>query len=518
MEWIADPTIWIGLATLVVLEIVLGIDNLVFIAILADKLPPHQRDTARLTGLSLALLMRLGLLASISWLVTLTTPLVTVYGWGISGRDLIMLGGGLFLLTKATMELHERLEPPHEGRSSQKVHAGFWLIVTQIIILDAVFSIDSVITAVGMVDSLPVMMAAVIIAILVMMLASKPLTNFVSAHPTVVVLCLGFLMMIGFSLIAEGFGFHIPKGYLYAAIGFSILIETFNQWTNRNRAKRAETRPFRQRTAEAVFRLLGGEIEQGEAAAGTVGVTPEASTRVFGAEERSMVSGVLMLAERPVSSIMTPRREIIWVSLDDEAAKILDLLRNSPHGLYPVCHGGVDDLVGYARAKDLMEDLLTHGRIDQERSVKEPLVVHEGLGVLKLLEMFRRTRVQLAFITDEYGSIEGLVTSTDMLEAIAGEFPDEEDGEHWLTKLDEGRWRVEGWADVRHLAVGIGRDLEMLGDNYSTIAGYVMWYLGRLPELGDRLERDNLAFTVTKMEGRRIAELEIEDHPAGMTD
>lgn len=517
MEWIADPTIWIGLATLVVLEIVLGIDNLVFIAILADKLPPHQRDKARLTGLSLALVMRLGLLASISWLVTLTAPLVTIYGFSVSGRDLIMLGGGIFLLTKATMELHERLEPPHDSRNAAKVHAGFWLIVTQIIILDAVFSIDSVITAVGMVDSLPVMMAAVVIAIAVMMLASKPLTAFVNVHPTVVVLCLGFLMMIGFSLIADGFGFHIPKGYLYAAIGFSILIEAFNQWTHRARTKQAEARPFRQRTAEAVFRLLGGEIDEGEVAAGTVGVTPEMGTRVFGAEERSMVSGVLMLAERQVSSIMTPRREIVWISLADDTGKILDILRNSPHGLYPVCRTGADDLIGHARAKDLMEDLLTHGAIDEARSIKEPLVVHEGLGVLKLLDMFRRTRVQLAFVTDEYGSIEGLVTSTDMLEAIAGEFPDEEDG-HWLTKLGEGHWRVEGWADVRHLAVAIGRDLAMQGDNYSTIAGYVMWYLGRLPELGDRLERDDLAFTVTKMEGRRIAELEIEDCPGGTAD
>ena len=268
MEWIADPTIWIGLATLVVLEIVLGIDNLVFIAILADKLPPHQRDHARLTGLSLALIMRLALLASISWLVTLTAPLVTIYGFSVSGRDLIMLGGGIFLLAKATMELHERLEPPHESRNTAKVHAGFWLIVTQIIILDAVFSIDSVVTAVGMVDSLPVMMAAVIIAILVMMLASKPLTTFVNAHPTVVVLCLGFLMMIGFSLIADGFGFHIPKGYLYAAIGFSILIEAFNQWTQRNRAKQVAAMPFRQRTAEAIFRLLGGSVEDGEAGSG----------------------------------------------------------------------------------------------------------------------------------------------------------------------------------------------------------------------------------------------------------
>lgn len=220
MEWIADPTIWAGLATLVVLEIVLGIDNLVFIAILADKLPKQQRDKARVVGLLLALVMRLALLASISWLATLTKPMFIVAEHPFSGRDLIMLVGGIFLLFKATMELNERLEGKDEEQHGARKGARFWPVVAQIVVLDAVFSLDSVITAVGMVDHLAVMMIAVCIAIGLMLLASKPLTRFVNAHPTIVILCLSFLLMIGFSLVAEGFGYHIPKGYLYAAIGF----------------------------------------------------------------------------------------------------------------------------------------------------------------------------------------------------------------------------------------------------------------------------------------------------------
>lgn len=188
-----------------------GIDNLVFIAILADKLPPKQRDKARLIGLSLALIMRLALLSIISWLVTLTKPLFTVWDFTFSGRDLIMLLGGIFLLFKATTELHERLENREHDTGHGKGYASFWVVVTQIVILDAVFSLDAVITAVGMVNHLPVMMAAVVIAMAVMLLASKPLTRFVNQHPTVVVLCLSFLLMIGLSLVAEGFGFHIPK-------------------------------------------------------------------------------------------------------------------------------------------------------------------------------------------------------------------------------------------------------------------------------------------------------------------
>ena len=185
MEWLSDPTIWMGLTTLVILEIILGIDNLVFIAILADKLPPHQRDKARIIGLSLALVMRLVLLATLSWIMRLTEPLFSVLDHGFSGRDLILLGGGLFLLFKATMELHERLEGRGHEQSGSRVYASFGVVVTQIVILDAVFSLDSVITAVGMVDQLGVMYAAVVIAMAVMMLASKPLTDFVNPLPVI---------------------------------------------------------------------------------------------------------------------------------------------------------------------------------------------------------------------------------------------------------------------------------------------------------------------------------------------
>ena len=328
MEWIADPSIWAGLVTLVVIELVLGIDNLVFIAILAEKLPPSQRDRARVTGLMLAMVMRLLLLASISWLVTLTQPLFSIHGLSFSARDLIMLFGGLFLLFKATVELNERLEGKDSENPTQRRGAKFWPVVAQIVVLDAVFSLDSVITAVGMVDHLAVMMAAVIIAITLMVMASKALTRFVNSHPTIVILCLSFLLMIGFSLVADGFGFHIPKGYLYAAIGFSVMIEALNQLAIFNRRRfLSANQTLRQRTADTVMRLLSGKKEDAELDAESSAMLADHSDGlIFDPQERRMIERVLNLNQRTVSSIMTSRHDIEHIDLTAPEEHIRALL------------------------------------------------------------------------------------------------------------------------------------------------------------------------------------------------
>lgn len=227
METLTDPQIWIGLLTLTALEIVLGIDNIVFISILASKLPEEQADRARVLGLGAALVTRILLLASLSWIVRLTDPLFILFGHGFSGRDLILLIGGIFLLFKATREIHERLEGP-QGHREAKTAPSFAGVIIQIGLLDIIFSLDSVITAVGMVRELWVMITAVVIAIAIMMLASGGISDFVDRHPTVKMLALSFLLLIGMSLVAEGVGFHIPKGYIYFAMGFSILVEVLN--------------------------------------------------------------------------------------------------------------------------------------------------------------------------------------------------------------------------------------------------------------------------------------------------
>ena len=236
MELLASPELWIAFATLLLLEVVLGIDNVVFISILAGRLPQHQQARARTIGLSLALVTRLILLASLSWVIGLTAPLFTVLGQEISGRDLILLLGGLFLLGKATYEIHEHLEGEEHAKSGKAV--SFGAVIVQILVLDVVFSLDSVITAVGMVDELLVMVAAVIVAMVIMLVSAGAISAFVNKHPTVKMLALSFLVLIGASLIAEGFDQHIPKGYVYGPIAFSVLVEFLNLRARRNRGER----------------------------------------------------------------------------------------------------------------------------------------------------------------------------------------------------------------------------------------------------------------------------------------
>jgi len=227
MEWLSDPQAWAALATLTALEIVLGIDNIIFISILVGRLPAHQREKARVLGLALAMLTRLALLLSLVWIMSLNTPLFSVLSQGISGRDLILIAGGLFLLVKSTSEIHEGLEGATESRQHRAV-ASFAGVLIQIAIIDIVFSLDSVITAVGLAQQIEVMALAIVISVAVMMFAARTISDFVDKHPTIKMLALAFLILVGTALIAEGFDFHVPRGYIYFAMAFSVAVEMLN--------------------------------------------------------------------------------------------------------------------------------------------------------------------------------------------------------------------------------------------------------------------------------------------------
>lgn len=509
LELLSDPSVWVGFFALITIEIVLGIDNLVFIAILANKLPPHQRDKARTIGLALALLMRLGLLSVMSWLITLTKPLFSIGSFSPSLRDLILIVGGFFLVFKATLELHEKMEGKPHFENSNPVYAGFAAVVVQIVILDAVFSLDAVITAVGMVKHLEVMMAAVIISMLIMLVASKPLTRFVGAHPTVVVLCLSFLLMIGFSLIVEGLGFHIPKGYLYAAIGFAIVIEAFNQWSQRNQNRNAQQIPLRDRTADAILRMMGGQQQEaaddllGEAASSTPADQP------FAQEERYMISGVLTLSERDVQTIMTPRLEISWVNLNDSPQTIRQQLLESPHSLFPVCRGSIDRILGVVRAKDMLAALDQPNQIAPLLRRQQPVYVSDDIDNLKLMNLLKNARGNLAIVLDEYGQVLGLVTPLDIFEAIAGEFPDEDETPEIIRQDDH--WLVEGTASLYHLRLELNQPDLLDEEDFLTVGGMLSAALGGQAQPGAEVVRDGMRFEILRTSGNRVLLVRVTD-------
>jgi predicted tellurium resistance membrane protein TerC len=236
MEWLTSPEAWIALVSLTALEIVLGVDNIIFISILVGRLPPDQRQRARVIGLALAMVMRIGLLLSLAWMMRLTDPLFTVLESAISGRDLILIGGGLFLLAKAVMEIHNSLEDEGEVQRGSPAFAGFYGTLAQIAVIDIVFSLDSVITAVGMVSDVPVMVVAIVIAVAIMMFAARPIGDFVDEHPTLKMLALAFLILVGVALVGEGFELQIPKGYIYFAMAFAVGVEMLNLRLRKGRA------------------------------------------------------------------------------------------------------------------------------------------------------------------------------------------------------------------------------------------------------------------------------------------
>lgn len=507
MELLADPGVWLGFFTLVVLEIVLGIDNLIFIAILANKLPPHQRDRARIVGLSFALGMRIVLLMGISWMVTLTEPLFSLLGKPLSGRDLILLVGGIFLLFKATVEVHERVEGKGEEAKTTRTHASFWAVVLQIIVLDAVFSLDAVITAVGMVEHVEVMIAAVIVAMVIMIIASKWLTAFVNRHPTVVMLCLGFLLMIGLSLIAEGAGFHIPKGYLYGAIAFSIVIEVFNQLARSNRARNLiGTRPLRARTAEAVLKMMGGKPDAAEVGDDMAAMTTQGDNEpsmVFAHNERQMIHSVLQLSERSVQSLMTPRPDIVWVDATISPDALLKVLQETPQTRLVVADGELDNLLGVVQSRDLLVNLLAGNKIDLAKMVINPLAIPERASALQVLEMLRQETLPLAVVIDEYGSVKGLVTTNDLLAAIAGELADTNDGP--LSLETETGWILDGSISLEEMesVLQIYLDDDDEGDYY-TLGGLLLEQLQHIPVVGEEIQLSGYLFRIESMEGRRI--------------
>ena len=509
-SWVTELSAWAGLGTLVLLEVVLGVDNLVFISILSARLPARQKRQAFLTGLGLALLMRLVLLSAIAWIIGLTEPLFSLGGRAFSARDLILMGGGVFLLFKGTLELHERLEGHMADPGAAPRQAGFWQVIIQIVVLDAVFSLDSIITSVGMAEHVSVMMLAVVAAMAVMLLAARPLLAFVERHPTVIVLCLGFLLMIGLSLLADGLGYHLPKGYMYAAIIFAVLVEACNQWALRNRRKRISMRDMRESAARVILNLLGGErAGRSEAQLDAAALAGESGEHLFAPEERDMVARVIRLSGRTARFIMTPRHRVAWLDSKADRETVYRFAAASSLAWLPVLRRETDDVLGVAHAGDL---LLAAAREHGPNTawnladfVKPAPTVFEHTSLADILEDLRAHPAPLAFVRDEYGSVVGLITPAELLSVLGGQMGDMPSGPEACRRAD-GSWLMPGRLSVDAVTAWLGISLPLRSAS-ATLAGVILERLGHIPTQGERLRLQGWELEITRMEGRRIDEV-----------
>ena len=499
MAWVSDPTAWLGLLTLVLIEIVLGIDNLVFIAILTAKLPEKQRDKARYIGLAGALGIRLLLLAGISFIVNMIEPLFYIGSKGVTGRDIILMIGGIFLLYKATHELHSKLEGFDEELSvSKAAGSAMYLVILQIMVLDAVFSLDSIITAVGMIDHVFIMMFAVIIAMSVMTMASRFITEFVSHHPTLVILCLGFLLLIGFSLIIEAIGFHVPKGYLYAAIGFSILMEIFNQIARKNTLNLGNPKG----KVALQSREIAAGSNQNQVQTLKEAIVSRTGSQVFDNTEKEMVSRVLQLNSLPVRAVMTARTDCNQVDISRDIDSILEDISHNRSSRLVAYNEEREVPLGYLKRDEIIaiKLKLTQGvNLPQNEQgqvlsteeilkskVRTPLYLPETVSVIKALEEFRKSKKNFAFVFDEFGNFEGIVTLHDIMEEIAG--------------------RIEGGAILKDVTRLTGFVVP-LSDTYHTIAGFILDYLQRIPEVGEVISTNKWKLEITKVKDNSIDEV-----------
>jgi CBS domain containing-hemolysin-like protein len=345
-----------------------------------------------------------------------------------------------------------------------------------------------------------------------MLLASKPLTRFVNNHPTIVILCLSFLLMIGFSLVAEGFGFVIPKGYLYAAIGFSVVIEALNQLAHFNRRRVLSAgRPLRQRTAEAVLRLLRGAAEPAELDAKTSSLIADSDdSMLFNRQERVMIARVLGMGQRHINSIMTSRHDVEHIDLSDDPAEIMSRLDRNQHTRILITDHSSEPL-GVVHVIDLLHQSLHHNSLDLRALIRQPLVFPERLTVLQALEQFRQAHTHFAFVVDEFGSVEGVVTLSDVMETIAGNLPNEAgeiDARYDIQIQDEGHWIANGHMPLEDLALYVKLPLDEQGD-YHTLAGLLMDKLQHIPQEGEVLQLGDYLLRTLQVENHRVQKVEI---------
>lgn len=498
---ILDPSIWAGLLTLIVLEIVLNIDNLVFIAIIVDKLPPKKRDSAIFIGLSLALIMRLTLLIFMSWIVTFNHPIFKLGKFIFSIHDLILLIGGIFLVYKATVELHKRLENSQIlNRTTRHNYSVFWLVIIQIVVLDTLFSLDAAITAVGMVNNLPIMVLAVIIAMLIMLVSSKTLTYFINKHPKIVIICLSFLLMIGLSLIIESFGFHISKTYLYASIGFAIIIELLNQITKRNVIKNQHFIDINNKPYKKNHNFIKNKQNiKKESLSQQIYKIKIIIYRYFAPKHYekkaffSNNSNMEFLLNLTCDKIMIKRQNIFWIDFNLSQIEINNQILINKYNSVLICYKELDNIVGILQSKDLLINIKNHKKILDLARNSPQIMIPINFSIWQLLNICYLTKKCFFIVTNKQCNIQGIITTTNIIELISNKMNNQNNMPN-IIAIHNG-WLVDGNIHLNVLQKSINYYFNLDHVELS-LSDFIIKYLKRYPKMGDIIDIELLRFKI----------------------
>lgn len=513
MGILLDPSTWTGLFALVLLEIILGIDNLIFLTVITKKLNPNQRTKARNIGLVLSLLIRIIFLYFISWSTSLTTPLYSNKYITLSMREFILLIGGVFLFIISLIELYDKLYQNSIKIKKCKQYSYFWSIILQITILNTIFSLDSIITAIGIVNNFVIISIAMTISMFFMLILSHSLKKFIKKYKKILMLCLGFLLIIGVNLILESLGLYLSKTYLYTAAGFCILIELFNQISEYHFLLYQYNRPFRKRILEIFLTNLKREKKKNITLIRKFNQdNPKKYSKKeyidFNEEEKNMICNLLHLSIRSVISIMTPREEISWINIKQPYNIIKKKVLNTPHNIFPVCQGNIDKVIGVVRAKELISKIENKENILKFVSKHKPIIILENINLIKLLKILKQSKGNLVLIKNKFNMLKGLITPLDFLKAIAGEFPDSDETPDIIKKNKS--WFVKGHTNLYSLQQSLNTNSFIKKTTNISTSGLIIEKNGAIPSPGQIIKISSFNFKILKVRNHKIDLIKIK--------
>ncbi|VFP77790.1 TerC family protein [Buchnera aphidicola] len=506
MHVFLDPSAWAGLFVLIFLETVLSIDNIIFIAILSKQLPHHQRNRARCTGLMLALLMRFGLLIIASSLVNLTKPIIINKFFIFSTKEIILLIGGSFLFFKTIFELYNHITNITYQSHKKNKKSSFWYVVIQIVILDAIFSLDSVMTAIGMMQNIVIIISAVTISTIIMIFISEVFINFINSQKTAIILCLSLLLMISINLIIESLGFCFPKEYLYISIGFALFVEIMNQIRIKNIILKKSNQPFRTIILHSVKKIVQKTLENRTNTIKNSEISyltnknshnylnNTSSTNTMQHEEINIINNVLKIGDTSINNIMVNKDKIVWIDITNNYKQIKKIILNTSHNILPVCYKQLNEIIGVVPKYKLLHAINTNQDIHNFIMQYPPIIIPNTISTINILKLLRYSENNIIMINDDLGSIQGMIKYTDIFNIIIGKFLNSKKMPKII--INNNNWIVQGSIPLNDLKKLLNIRIVKPNNHCYSISDFLLNKYKKISRNGQILHHGSYSFSI----------------------